>query len=89
MGKSTVYEAFAQFANDFGYSTTITKDGFSFTDAEGIVYQISLSDGHLHGITEVLQFEVYELPIQRHWQFGNSVLTFNEVKTAIWQFNLQ
>jgi Family of unknown function (DUF5829) len=83
--ESSVYEAFIQFAKDFGFSTTITKDGFSFIDADGVKYQILLTNGDLHGITEV-EFEVNDIPAQRKWQFGNSILTFSEEKTAVWQF---
>ncbi|AEI50836.1 DUF5829 family protein [Runella slithyformis] len=82
---SLIYEAFVQFSHDFGYSMTDTENGFSFTDADGVKYRISLSDGDLHGITEV-EFDVNDVPGQRKWSFGNSTLTFNEEKTAVWQF---
>lgn len=83
--ESSVYEAFIQFSNNFGYSMTGTENSFSFSDADGITYHISLSGGYLHGITEV-EFEVNDVPVQREWQFGNSTLTFNEKKTAVWHF---
>lgn len=83
---SLVYKAFEQFAGDFGYLITVTENGFFFSDAEGVTYQISLSDGRLHGITEV-KFEVTNAPDQQVWKFGNSTLTFQEADTAVWQFN--
>ncbi|WP_428660619.1 DUF5829 family protein [Runella sp.] len=83
---SAVYQAFEQFAGDFGYLTTAIENGFSFSDAEGVTYQISLSGGRLHGITEV-RFEVTDVPGQQVWEFGNSTLTFQEEHTAIWRFN--
>lgn len=83
--ESSVYEAFIHFSKDFGFSTTITKDGFSFIDADGVKYHISLSNGDIHGITEV-EFEVNDIPEQREWQFGNSTLTFKKGKTAVWHF---
>lgn len=82
---SLIYEALVQFSHDFGYSMTGTENGFSFTDADGVKYHISLSDGDLHGITEV-EFEVNDVPSQREWRFGSSILTFNEEKIAVWQF---
>lgn len=83
---SSVYKAFEQFVGDFGYVTTATENGFSFSDAEEVAYEISLSDGRLHGITEV-KLEVTDITGQQVWKFGNSTLTFQENYTAVWRFN--
>lgn len=82
---STVFTAFENFAEDFGYSKNATETGFSFTDSEEVMYQINLSNSDLYGITEVV-FEVNSLPSQQVWKLGNSTLTFMEERKAVWSF---
>ncbi len=80
-----VFEAFAQFAVDFGYSKTITENGFRFSDAEGTTYHILPAPNQGHGITKVV-FAVNHLPSQPIWHFGHSTLTFTADLTAVWEF---